>query len=222
LIRRGDNNAAARVFRVALNDIRTARLAPRFTSTLGYYAEILGRAGDIAAAHTAIDEALERSDSNEERWCIAELLRIKGDIVRRQDHATALDEAEDYLLRSLDWARRQDSLLWELRAAISFAELRRGQGRLVEARDLLMPVYQRFTEGFGSADLRAAESLESSILSLTVAQWVAQSGRLLPGTRPPTSGIGTSQTFQWLSENDRCGGLSRHGRDTANTVASDP
>jgi hypothetical protein len=88
--------------------------------------------------HTIIDEALQRSDSNEERWCISELLRIKGDIVRRRDHATAIDEAEDYLLRSLDWARRQDSLLWELPAAISFAELRRGQGRLVEARDLLI------------------------------------------------------------------------------------
>jgi len=71
----------------------------------------------------------------------------------------ALSEAGNYWLRSLDWARRQESLLWELRAAISFAELRRGQGRIVEARDLLMPVYQRFTEGFGSADLRAAESL---------------------------------------------------------------
>jgi predicted ATPase len=159
LARRGDIDAAAAVFRGAVDDVRRARLAPRFTSILGYYAEVLGHAGDIAGAHTIIDEALQRSDSNEERWCIAELLRIKGDIVRRQDHATAIDEAEDYLLRSLDWARRHDSLLWELRAAVSFAELRRGQGRLVEARDLLMPVYQRFTEGFGSADLRAAENL---------------------------------------------------------------
>jgi predicted ATPase len=156
---RGDIEAAASIFRIALDSLGTSHIAPRFTSILGYYAEVLGRVREFSDAHALIDEALQRSEDNEERWCIAELLRIKGDIVRRQGHVTANEEAEDYLLCSLDWARRQDSLLWELRTAISFAELRRAQGRIVEARDLLMPVYQRFTEGFGSADLRAAENL---------------------------------------------------------------
>ncbi len=159
LAKRGDNDAAIVTLHAALDGLRMSHTAPRFTSMLGYYAELLCRGGDIATAHVAIDEALRRSESNEERWCIAELLRIKGDILRRQEHAAAVDEAEGYLLRSLDWARRQDSRWWELRTAISLAHLRQGQGRIVEARDLLGPVYQRFTEGFGSADLRAAARL---------------------------------------------------------------
>jgi predicted ATPase len=159
IARRGDIDAAIPVFRFALDDLRTSHIAPRFTSTLGYYADLLGRAGEVTAAHAAIDEALQRSDRNGERWCIAELLRIKGDIVRGESKPTALEEAEVHYIRSLDWARRQEALLWELRTAVSFAELRQRQGRRIEGRDVLMPVYQRFNEGFGSGDLRTAKNL---------------------------------------------------------------
>jgi predicted ATPase len=62
-------------------------------------------------------------------------------------------------MRSLDWARRQQALSWELRAAISLAELWRGQQRVAEARELLDSVYARFTEGFATADLQHARTL---------------------------------------------------------------
>src|SRR5262249_18328110 len=58
-----------------------------------------------------------------------------------------------------DWARRQEVLSWELRAAMSLARLWRSQGRLGDARDQLASVYGRFTEGFETADLRTAKQL---------------------------------------------------------------
>jgi predicted ATPase len=71
--------------------------------------------------------------------------------------------AEEHLHRSLDLARRQEALAWELRAAISLARLRREQGRRREARDLLASASGRFTEGFATADLRAARRLRDDL-----------------------------------------------------------
>jgi predicted ATPase len=53
----------------------------------------------------------------------------------------------------------QEAKLWELRAVVSLARLRRDQGRHAEARDLLAPVYGWFTEGFDTADLKDAKAL---------------------------------------------------------------
>jgi predicted ATPase len=61
--------------------------------------------------------------------------------------------------RTSDWTGRDGTLAWELRAAISLARLWQSQGRSREARDLLARVYGRFTEGFGTADLREAKRL---------------------------------------------------------------
>jgi predicted ATPase len=63
------------------------------------------------------------------------------------------------LVRSLETARRQDALSWELRAATSLARPWRDQQRIREAHNLLKPVYARFTEGFGTADLVTAKRL---------------------------------------------------------------
>jgi predicted ATPase len=67
--------------------------------------------------------------------------------------------AEDHFRQALDWARRQGALSWELRAATSLARLLRNRGRSVDAIACLQPVYDRFTEGFGTADLIAAKLL---------------------------------------------------------------
>jgi predicted ATPase len=67
--------------------------------------------------------------------------------------------AEDHFRQALDWARRQGALSWELRAATSLARLWRDQARSNEARELLSSVYDRFTEGFATADLGAAKAL---------------------------------------------------------------
>jgi len=67
--------------------------------------------------------------------------------------------AEDHFRQAIDWARRQGALSWELRAATSLARMWRDQGRSQEARELLASVYDRFTEGFDTADLKATKAL---------------------------------------------------------------
>jgi predicted ATPase/DNA-binding winged helix-turn-helix (wHTH) protein len=96
-------------------------------------------------------------------WSLAEVLRVDAELLLWRGKPGAASSAETKLQRSLDLARQQAALSWELRTALSFARLRIGQERLTEAQDLLGPVYSKFTEGFGTSDLRAARAiLESS------------------------------------------------------------
>jgi predicted ATPase len=64
-----------------------------------------------------------------------------------------------YFERALSVARGQQAKYWELRAAMSMARLWRDQGKRDEARDLLAPVYDWFTEGFDMRDLQEAKAL---------------------------------------------------------------
>jgi predicted ATPase len=79
--------------------------------------------------------------------------------VPRGAHFNAPATAEELFLKALDWARQQCAQSWELRAATSLARLWRGEERAEEARELIVSVYSRFTEGFGTADLRSAKTL---------------------------------------------------------------
>jgi predicted ATPase len=90
---------------------------------------------------------------------MSELLRIKGELLLLQAAPGAAAAAEDHFRQALDWARRQDALSFELRAATSLAQLQSDQGRPADAMALLQPVYHRFTEGFETADLKAAKAL---------------------------------------------------------------
>jgi predicted ATPase len=113
-------------------------------------------AGKIEEAVTLLDEALQIAERTGERWLEAELYRHKGQLRLRQGHVEA---AGELYRKSLSIAREQQACMWELRAAVSLARLRRDQGRCAEARDLLTPVYDRFTEGFDTADLKEAKAL---------------------------------------------------------------
>jgi predicted ATPase len=126
---------------------------------MGELAEALGRARQTAHGLATIDEALARSERSEERWCVAELLRIKGELVILQGASGANRAAEEHFRQSLDWSRQQEVLSWELRTTTSFARLLRDQRRIGEARTLLESVYNRFSEGFETADLRTAKQL---------------------------------------------------------------
>jgi predicted ATPase len=109
-------------------------------------------------AMTVIDEAIAHSERNGESFHTPEILRIKGELLTSAPGAT-LTEAEDWLARSLQLARRQSALAWELRTTMSLALLRRKQGRHDEAHGALAAVYDQFTEGFETSDLRAARRL---------------------------------------------------------------
>ena len=86
-----------------------------------------------------------------------EALRIKGEVLLSCKGDTIA--ADDHFRRSLDLAHRQGALSWELRAATSLARLWGDQGRSADAVATLKPVYDRFTQGFDTADLVAAKRL---------------------------------------------------------------
>jgi len=112
--------------------------------------------GQVDEAVTLLDDALQIVERTGERWFAAELNRHRGRLLLRQGHSEA---AEGLYCKALSIAREQEAKLWELRAAASLARLRRDQGRRVEARDLLAPVYGWFTEGFDTPDLKEAKAL---------------------------------------------------------------
>ena len=87
-----------------------------------------------------------------------ELQRLKGEIRLAQDPA-AVEEAESLFLRAIEIAKSQEGKSFELRAATSLARLWSRQGKKDEARELLAPIYDWFTEGFDTQDLKDAQAL---------------------------------------------------------------
>jgi predicted ATPase len=117
------------------------------------------RAGQIADGLAAAEQAIERAEHTEARWLFPESLRIRGELLLLQAATGAAAAGEDHFRQALDWARRQGALSLELRAATSLARLLSDRGRSADATALLQPVYDRFTEGFATADLKAAKAL---------------------------------------------------------------
>ena len=88
-----------------------------------------------------------------------ELLRLKGELFLLQSPLASAEAAEELFRHALDRARRQEALSWELRAVTSLARVLCYEGHPADAIACLQPVYDRFTEGFGTADLIAAKQL---------------------------------------------------------------
>jgi predicted ATPase len=160
-IERGDLYSGLRLLRAGLDDFEemTPRRYPTRPAFPARLARALAGVGRIADGLAAIDEVLAWTADTEADWFIAELLRVKGELLLLQGAPEAAATAEDHFRQALDWARRQGALSWELRAATSLARLLRDRDRIGEARDLLSSVYGRFTEGFGTADLQAGKKL---------------------------------------------------------------
>jgi predicted ATPase/DNA-binding winged helix-turn-helix (wHTH) protein len=155
----GDTAAGLVALRGGLEQAGEAKFLPRFLLLLGELAACLGSAGEVALGLETVDEAIARCEGRDERWYVAELLRIKGELVISEGAADAAAAANGLFRQALDCAGRQQALSWELRAATSLVRLWRDQHRGGEATELLGSVYGRFTEGFGTADLRNAKSL---------------------------------------------------------------
>ena len=159
MIRRGDVVAGVQRLRTGLDEIREAKYVLRYPGLLGALAEGMADIGQVTQAQAVIDEALAKCETTDERWTMTELLRIKGELVLLEGTPESSAAAENHFLQGLDWARRQGALSWELRCASSLARLWHDQGRSKQAHELLAPVYDRFTEGFATSDLRAAKLL---------------------------------------------------------------
>lgn len=112
------------------------------------------RRGDEALAN--IDEAISLALSMNETIHLSDFRRLRGEFLIRYRGVHAAPEAEREFRDSLAFSRKQNSLSYELRAANSMANLMRGRGDEAGALDLLEPVFNRFKEGFDTADLISA------------------------------------------------------------------
>ncbi|HEX6442808.1 MAG TPA: hypothetical protein VF007_11520, partial [Stellaceae bacterium] len=155
---RADSAAAERLLRQSIAGLRETGFYMLHMVFLAELAEALANGGKVDEGLAVADEALRRVREAHFYRCVPEALRIKGEILLlafKDDDA----EAEDLFHQSLDLAGRQGALAWELRSAASLARLRHRQGRSEEGMALLQPVYDRFTEGFETTDLKAAKAL---------------------------------------------------------------
>jgi len=108
----------------------------------------------------SLDDALAIANSTSEHWITAELYRLKGEILLQTSGGSNVTEAaESWFQKSLPLSRERTAKSWELRAATSLARLWRDWDRSAQARALLEPVYEWFTEGHDSADLKDAQAL---------------------------------------------------------------
>jgi hypothetical protein len=157
-------------FRLLHTAIAESKLSFRFLTGLCELVEALGHVGRIAEGLALVEAGIAQSEGG---WLTPELLRLKAELLLLQSARAVAQTAEDLFRQALDGARRQEMLSWELRAATSLARLLRNQDRAVEAMAFLQPVYDRFTEGFDTADLLAGKKLLDELNSLTASPIIA-------------------------------------------------
>ncbi len=105
-----------------------------------------------------IGAALALSEETGQPYWDSELHRLKAEVLLQQEDRSE-QGVERLLRRALDTSQRQQARSLELRTAISLARLWQRQGKSPEARSLLTPVYEWFTEGFDTRDLKDAKAL---------------------------------------------------------------
>jgi len=121
-----------------------------------YLAEAQAKADHLEEGLATVAEALALVAETDERYCEAELYRLKGELLLLQGDDA---EAEISLQQAIQVARHQSARSWELRATVSLCRLWQKQGRTDEARHMLAEVYGWFTEGFDTPDLQEARAL---------------------------------------------------------------
>ena len=140
---------------IAHQNLGVITSTPRQTAML---ADSLRNAGNIQEGIGLIDQALSLVEATSEVDNKAEFLRLKGELLLALNPPN-IEEAQANFLSAIELARHQSAKTWELRAATSLARLWCDNGRPAEARDLLSPVYNWFTEGFDFPDLTDARAL---------------------------------------------------------------
>jgi predicted ATPase len=159
LIRQGDLQGGIAHLRDVFDARNVVPPGYRVLDFVAALAEAFGRAGDASKGLATVESAINRAERTAEGWIVPELMRVKGELLRLDRASGAADVAEACFQDALDLARRQGALAWELRAAMSLARLLRDHHGSACAVPILQPVYSRFTEGFGTADLQDAREL---------------------------------------------------------------
>jgi predicted ATPase len=158
----GKPSDAVRAITAGITSLRASGATIAEPFYLSHLARAYADLGQLDDARRCIDDAMEKVERSNEKWCEAEVHRAAGEIALKSA-APDPAKAEAYFDRALAVSRQQQTKSWELRAAMSMARLWRDQGRRNEACDLLAPVYEWFTEGFDTRDLRDAKELLSDL-----------------------------------------------------------
>jgi tetratricopeptide (TPR) repeat protein len=142
----------------ALADFRATGSLTTTSLFLSLIAQAQSRFGQCDEALAAIDEALAIIEETGERAFEAEVHRTRGELLLARGVSNAAQAEQSFRL-AIEVARRQSAKSWELRATTSLARLLAKQGRSDEGRAMLAEIYNWFTEGFDTADLKDAKAL---------------------------------------------------------------
>ena len=145
---------------LAVEEFRKTNHLARMPYYLSVMADALNNRGRLADAETTIRTALNIAHAQNEGWCLPEVLRVQASILTVKDQ---VNEAEALLVESMALAQKIGALSWRLRAASDLAQLWCAQSRASDARQLLLPIYSQFTEGFETRDLVIAADILASV-----------------------------------------------------------
>jgi ATP/maltotriose-dependent transcriptional regulator MalT len=140
----------------AIEEFREVNYLVRMPYYLSVLADELIHRGQLDEAETTIRTALDIARTQKEAWCLPEILRIQASLLIAQGRT---GKAEAALVDSMKIAEEIGALSWRLRTANDLAKLWCAQSRTNDAREMLLPVYNEFTEGFGTRDLVVAADL---------------------------------------------------------------
>ncbi len=148
---------------------------------LSHLANAYAEVGQLDRAWSYIGEAISAVQETKERWYEPEIHRVAGEIALKLPKL-GQSQAEKHFQSALNLARMQQARSWELRAAMSIAQLWLAQGMREQARDLLAPIYGWFTEGFDTHDLKQAKTFLAGAppSDLSLAKKGVQRRRRLP------------------------------------------
>ncbi|MDA9411125.1 ATP-binding protein [Bradyrhizobium sp. CCBAU 45384] len=155
--KRTDVDAGLPLLRDELNRAGDARFLPRFLPLLGELAACFGQANQVHHGFDTIESALARCNDRQERWYLPELLRIKGELMRKESPQS--DAADACFHEAMELTAQQGAHFWQLRCAISIAQLRIGRDQRAEARAVLEKACNAMAEGSAIADMLMARDL---------------------------------------------------------------
>jgi predicted ATPase len=160
MVERREFATGSTVLRDAFDTCRQTGWRMSYPEFKGALAEAFAGLGQLDEALEAVNDAMASAGQREDGqvWYLPELIRIKGEMLLQKAADRSASAAEDCFKQAGEMAREQGALFWELRVALSLARLRITQGRQTEATQILLPVYDRHTEGFETADLRSARA----------------------------------------------------------------
>jgi predicted ATPase len=162
LAQQGQVQAGIAQLTQGLRDYRATGAQLALPHYLALLAEAYGTLGQPEAGLAVLSEALALVDHTGVRLWEAELYRLRGALLCQQSSDNHR-EAATCFQHAMAIAQNQHAKSWELRAATSLARLWQQQGKGQEAHDLLAPVYDWFTEGFDTVDLKDAKALVAAL-----------------------------------------------------------